>query len=56
MHSSESGEQKTLSDIIGTPDDPLYLLQLTNVFYFGKTTLSCPQNDKAKNIIADFLR
>lgn len=56
MHSSVGRRQKPLPDIIGTPDDPLYSLQLTNVFYSGKTTLSCPENEKAKHIIADFLR
>lgn len=55
MHRSESGQKETVYNCIGTPEDPLYLLALTNIYYNGDRTFDCPQNKLAKDGIKSFL-
>lgn len=55
MHYSEGGKHDTVSDFIGTPDDPLYSLKLTNMFYSGNCITRCQENENAKKDIEKFL-
>lgn len=54
MHNSEGEKRNTVSNFIGSPDDPLHSLQLSNMFYNGKYTPRCSENEEAKRIIVSF--
>lgn len=56
MHSSEGENPIAVSNFIGSPDDPLYSLKLSNTFYNKTYTPKCDENDEAKRIIASFLK
>lgn len=55
MQCSEGGKPDTVSDFIGTPEDPLYSLKLTNIFYSGNCISRCQENENAKRDIEKFL-
>lgn len=54
MHNSEGEIRTAVSNFIGSPDDPLYSLKLSNIFYNGKCTSRCLENEEAKRIIVSF--
>lgn len=55
MHYSEAGKHDNIYDFIGTQDDPLYSLQLRNMFYSGNYITRCQENENAKKDIKKFL-
>lgn len=55
MQRSEGGQSETSYNCIGTPEDPLYSLVFTNIYYNGDRTFACPQNKKAEGAIESFL-
>lgn len=56
MHCSEGENPIAVSNFIGSPDDPLYSLKLSNTFYNKTYTPKCDENDEAKRIIVSFLK
>lgn len=56
MHSTEGEKPIAVSNFIGSPDDPLYSLKLSNTFYNGTYTPKCDENDEATRIVVSFLK
>lgn len=55
MHNHEGGKIDNVYNCIGNEDDPLYFLQLRNMFYCEEKLLECAQNDTAKDDIVSFV-
>lgn len=56
MHNHEGGKIDDVYNCFGNEDDPLYFLQLRNMFYCGEKLIECTENDAAKEYIVSFVK